>query len=204
MLQARDNEINLKYGGDMRVISVVTLIFLPGTFVATMFSTSFWDFSPDSTGPRVSKWIWIYWLLTTLLTVAVFAAWRNFLLLKASRDQAVNTWKQGTGAWKTSAEYVVSLWQQSSTFRGLRNTSPKEHVIASAVVATTLPERRHRTGWRTLKRRKPQSKEREKDLELAAGADPGVQANETTLEVVDTAITMDNIGRTESEGRQGK
>jgi Mg2+ and Co2+ transporter CorA len=67
---------SLKYGADMQVIAAVTLGFLPGTFIATLFSTSFWNFQPDNQGKVVSKWVWLYWIVTVVLTLAVLAAWR--------------------------------------------------------------------------------------------------------------------------------
>ncbi|KAL1592262.1 hypothetical protein SLS60_011339 [Paraconiothyrium brasiliense] len=71
----QDNEMSHQYGADMRVISIVTLIFLPGTFIATFFSTSFWDFGPANEGPIVSKWVWLYWVVTVVLTTCVIGAW---------------------------------------------------------------------------------------------------------------------------------
>ncbi|KGQ02679.1 hypothetical protein BBAD15_g12103 [Beauveria bassiana D1-5] len=43
----------------MRVIAIVTILFLPATFTATFFSTTFFNFLEEK-GPRVSPWIWIY------------------------------------------------------------------------------------------------------------------------------------------------
>lgn len=60
----------------MRVIADVTLFYLPGTFVATLFSASFWDFSPDNVGKVFSKWIWLYVGASVWLTVAVMGIWR--------------------------------------------------------------------------------------------------------------------------------
>lgn len=77
LLAQKDNELNRRYGADMRVIAVVTLLFLPGTFVATLFSASFWDFSPANRGSVVSEWVWLYWIITIALTVAVLAVWRT-------------------------------------------------------------------------------------------------------------------------------
>jgi Mg2+ and Co2+ transporter CorA len=71
MLQQKDNQINHRYGADMRLITAITLIFLPGKFVATFFSTSFWDFAPDNEGSKVSRWVWLYFALTIGLTVLV-------------------------------------------------------------------------------------------------------------------------------------
>ncbi|KAF2113209.1 hypothetical protein BDV96DRAFT_119380 [Lophiotrema nucula] len=67
---------SLRYGLDMRIIAAVTLIFLPGTFVATFFSIDFFDFGPDNGGAKVSKWIWVYFVVTIVLTLAVLAVWR--------------------------------------------------------------------------------------------------------------------------------
>ncbi|CAG5180770.1 uncharacterized protein ALTATR162_LOCUS9397 [Alternaria atra] len=57
LLAQQDNALNHRYGADMRVIAAVTLLFLPGTFVATLFS-------PGNQGPKVSSWVWLYWVVT--------------------------------------------------------------------------------------------------------------------------------------------
>ena len=69
----------------MRVIASVTLLFLPGTFVATLFSASFWDFSPSNQGSVVSKWVWLFWTITIVLTVAVLGVWRGYPVLQKRR-----------------------------------------------------------------------------------------------------------------------
>jgi Mg2+ and Co2+ transporter CorA len=58
----------------MRIIAGVTLVFLPATFMATFFSTTFFDFKP-SKEDYVSRWIWLYCLLTICLTVAILGLW---------------------------------------------------------------------------------------------------------------------------------
>ncbi|RYO41035.1 hypothetical protein AA0111_g987 [Alternaria arborescens] len=83
-LQQRDNQLNHRYGADMRLITAITLIFLPGTFVATFFSTTFWDFSPDNRGAKVTYWIYLYFVATIGLTFLVLFAWRKFSVLKRS------------------------------------------------------------------------------------------------------------------------
>ncbi|KXL50075.1 hypothetical protein M433DRAFT_158347 [Acidomyces richmondensis BFW] len=60
---------------DMRVISAVTLIFLPATFAATLFSTTFFDFAPRDPDSVVSDWIWLYWAVALGLTLVVLAGW---------------------------------------------------------------------------------------------------------------------------------
>ena len=42
----------------------------------TLFSTSFFDFKPGSTGPHVmSGWFWLYWVVAAFLTLVVLASW---------------------------------------------------------------------------------------------------------------------------------
>ena len=69
---------SLRCGFDIRIIAAVALAFLPGIFIATLFSTSFWNFQPENNGPVVSKWVSLYWVLTVILTLGVLAAWRYF------------------------------------------------------------------------------------------------------------------------------
>ncbi|CCF38764.1 hypothetical protein CH063_09773, partial [Colletotrichum higginsianum] len=45
----------------MRSIALLTMIFLPGTFFATLFSMTFFNWSPDDDSKSlVSGYIWIY------------------------------------------------------------------------------------------------------------------------------------------------
>lgn len=65
---------SLRKDVSMRTIAVVTMLFLPATFVATLFSASFFNFQA-SDGPIVSRWIWLYVLLTAVMTVAIQGLW---------------------------------------------------------------------------------------------------------------------------------
>ncbi|KAK5118184.1 hypothetical protein LTR85_008164 [Meristemomyces frigidus] len=64
---------------DMRVIAGATLVFLPATFVATLFSTDFFNFTPSKAASPslVSKWIWLYLVVTVALTGIVMLIWRQ-------------------------------------------------------------------------------------------------------------------------------
>ncbi|KAK4097732.1 hypothetical protein N658DRAFT_488997 [Parathielavia hyrcaniae] len=62
----------------IRSIALVTMIFLPGTFFATMFSMTFFNWGAGSDGgsgqddnpsPTVSSQIWIYFLITAISTI---------------------------------------------------------------------------------------------------------------------------------------
>ncbi|KUI61574.1 hypothetical protein VP1G_08713 [Cytospora mali] len=63
----------------MKTVSIVTLIFLPPTFVSAVFSMSFFNYSADS-GWAMSDQIWIYWafaLPLTLVSVIFWYCWQN-------------------------------------------------------------------------------------------------------------------------------
>jgi len=60
----------------MKTIAVMTVLFLPATFVATLFSMTIFDFNNESGRPKVSKYIWIYVIIAVVLTALVFAGWR--------------------------------------------------------------------------------------------------------------------------------
>jgi O-antigen/teichoic acid export membrane protein len=63
----------------MRTISILGIVFLPGTFVATLFSIGMFTWGgaggeqPSSLAASPS--IWIYWAVAVPLTVITFLAW---------------------------------------------------------------------------------------------------------------------------------
>jgi membrane protein implicated in regulation of membrane protease activity len=57
----------------MITIAAMTMLFLPGTFISAILSTTFFDY--DDNGLHVSgKW-WVLLAATIPLTVVVFVAW---------------------------------------------------------------------------------------------------------------------------------
>jgi hypothetical protein len=99
-LQQRDNEISHRYAANVNVITAITLVFLPGTFIATLFSASFWNFDPRSAGPVMSKWIWLYCLITVALTLIVLGICRGYTVLKQVVGTVKGVWrKQNGGGW---------------------------------------------------------------------------------------------------------
>ncbi|KAL2862408.1 uncharacterized protein BJX67DRAFT_297240 [Aspergillus lucknowensis] len=87
------NEINLAFnlvsqgfGRDartdsnmMKTVAVVSMVYLPGTFVSGLFGTNFFSFQADPPNTWVTSGkFWIYWVVTiplTLLTVLIWAVW---------------------------------------------------------------------------------------------------------------------------------
>jgi hypothetical protein len=58
----------------MKTISFLGAIFLPGAYLASIFSMTFFDFQ-NSGGAVVSTKFWIYWVCSIPLTVGIVAFW---------------------------------------------------------------------------------------------------------------------------------
>jgi hypothetical protein len=57
----------------MKTISLLGAIFLPGAYLASVFSMTFFNF--QNTGPVISPNFWIYWVITIPLTAGIVAFW---------------------------------------------------------------------------------------------------------------------------------
>ncbi|KAF3802823.1 hypothetical protein GCG54_00000190, partial [Colletotrichum gloeosporioides] len=57
----------------MRSIAFLTMVFLPATFVATLFSMTFFQWIPDDSEKMVSPFLWIYFVVALILTL--FTVW---------------------------------------------------------------------------------------------------------------------------------
>jgi len=72
----------------MITIAAVTMLFLPGTFISAILSTTFFDYGDE--GLRISRRWWILPATTIPLTVIVFAiwlGWRYMRLKKVSNEK---------------------------------------------------------------------------------------------------------------------
>lgn len=69
----------------MRVIAAITIFFLPATFTATFFSTTFFGFNADLNGRIYSRWLWLYFVISVILTAIVVAG--SWLLWKGKEEE---------------------------------------------------------------------------------------------------------------------
>ncbi|KAI1490174.1 hypothetical protein F5X96DRAFT_637652, partial [Biscogniauxia mediterranea] len=71
----------------MRSIAILSMVFLPGATIASLFSTTLfqWD-NPDS-GIVVSHYIWIYFAITVPFTMLTVGLWYYFSLYRPSRNR---------------------------------------------------------------------------------------------------------------------
>jgi len=89
LMQQRDNKTNQELATQskviaeasardssaMKVIAVVTMLFLPGTAIATMFSMSVFFGSTDDFRVKISPSFWVYWAVTIPLTILIITIW---------------------------------------------------------------------------------------------------------------------------------
>ncbi|KAF7535420.1 hypothetical protein G7054_g5368 [Neopestalotiopsis clavispora] len=68
----------------MRSIALVTMVFLPGTFFAGMFSMTFFNWSNDDGEPIVSQYFWVYVLVTVVCTLLTVGLWYYFNISRRS------------------------------------------------------------------------------------------------------------------------
>ena len=62
----------------MKTLAAVTVVFLPGTFVASFFAMPLFEWNAVGDGILVSKRFWVYWAVTvplTFLTLVVWVLW---------------------------------------------------------------------------------------------------------------------------------
>lgn len=57
----------------MKTISLLGAVFLPGAYLASVFSMTFFNFQNE--GPKVSNQFWIYWVVTIPVTVVIVGMW---------------------------------------------------------------------------------------------------------------------------------
>lgn len=67
----------------MKTVAIVTMFFLPGTFVATLFDIPLLGWASDESSGltasgRVTPGFWLYWAVAVPLTFATFAVWLSW------------------------------------------------------------------------------------------------------------------------------
>ncbi|KAI4223130.1 MAG: hypothetical protein L6R40_008530 [Gallowayella cf. fulva] len=78
-------EASTRDSSSMKAIAVLTMVFLPSTAVATIFSMGpFWSNEPGSIF-SVSSDFWLYWAVTVPLTTIVMVVWQTWLWFNGKR-----------------------------------------------------------------------------------------------------------------------
>jgi hypothetical protein len=71
----------------MKTVAMVTMVFLPGTFVASFFAMPMLNWDATAYNEIVSPRFWIYWMVTVPLTMAVFAVWWAMQIVKERKQR---------------------------------------------------------------------------------------------------------------------
>lgn len=88
----------------MKTIAAVTMVFLPGTFVATLLALAAFQWRDDDDGGMsVRSDFWIYWVITiplTLLTLLIWLVWSRWKARDEVKieQEARNAVDSGSGA----------------------------------------------------------------------------------------------------------
>ncbi|KAJ4292663.1 hypothetical protein N0V90_009326 [Kalmusia sp. IMI 367209] len=77
----------------MFIISALTLVFLPPTFTATLFSTEFFDLKSTNMESIASSRFWLYWAVTIPLTVITAASAAYFWKMRDKKLREAFTWQ---------------------------------------------------------------------------------------------------------------
>ncbi|KAL8855913.1 MAG: hypothetical protein Q9178_007479 [Gyalolechia marmorata] len=89
-------EASTRDSSSMKAIAVLTMVFLPSTTIATIFSMGpFWSNESGSTF-SVSSEFWLYWAVTLPLTAVVMVVWQTWLwLYRRRRDRKLKELEDG-------------------------------------------------------------------------------------------------------------
>ncbi|KAF7532267.1 hypothetical protein G7054_g8122 [Neopestalotiopsis clavispora] len=67
----------------MKTVAVLTMIFLPGTFVAAFLSMPLFEWNADTGAyPSSTPFQWIYWVITLPLTIILMIGWRAWWVIE--------------------------------------------------------------------------------------------------------------------------
>ncbi|KAF2107123.1 hypothetical protein BDV96DRAFT_305680 [Lophiotrema nucula] len=69
----------------MRTIAYLTLVFLPGAYIATIFGMNFFGFDSQTRRLVVSDTFWHYWVVNVPFTLAVMLVWKVLVLREQER-----------------------------------------------------------------------------------------------------------------------
>ncbi|OCK74103.1 hypothetical protein K432DRAFT_364013 [Lepidopterella palustris CBS 459.81] len=88
---ARIAEESRRDSASMKTIAVLTLVFLPGTSIASIFSMTMFNWNATAGQAVASKWLWIYFVITIPLTLLILLGWLWWF--RRSQRTHQNRWK---------------------------------------------------------------------------------------------------------------
>ncbi|KAF6801020.1 protein kinase [Colletotrichum sojae] len=110
-------------GSQMKSIALLTMVFLPATFVTSMFSMTFFQWIPEDSSQTVSPYIWIYFVVTLGLTFMTVGLWYLFANTKQVTLDDEPDLEKGHGLRKTLSDLSTFT---TKTFSTMTSTGPPE------------------------------------------------------------------------------
>ncbi|KAI9838488.1 MAG: hypothetical protein M1838_004562 [Thelocarpon superellum] len=101
LMMQKDNAINIEVAKDsksiasaskrdgtaMKTIAIVTILFLPGTYISTLFAMPLFDWDAGPGEPVATARFWIYWAVTGPLTIVTLIIWLLWLRREVARNR---------------------------------------------------------------------------------------------------------------------
>ncbi|KAJ5835541.1 hypothetical protein N7447_001567 [Penicillium robsamsonii] len=82
IVSQRDSEVSVQLAKHslsdntmMKTVAIVSMVYLPGTFVSGIFGMNFFEFNTAKKSLNVSNEFWLYWLVTIALTLTTTCLW---------------------------------------------------------------------------------------------------------------------------------
>ncbi|KAH9203582.1 hypothetical protein DL95DRAFT_142809 [Leptodontidium sp. 2 PMI_412] len=103
ILAQRDNKLNIEVARDskvialassrdssaMKTVAILTIAFLPGTFVASFFAMPLFNWQANSSGEIIGPHFWVYWVFAIPLTglvLGIWGVWIRLILRKHGKE----------------------------------------------------------------------------------------------------------------------
>ncbi|KAL3442462.1 hypothetical protein BJX65DRAFT_312775 [Aspergillus insuetus] len=109
----------------MKIVAVLTTLFLPGTFMATFFAMPLFNWSETSINNVANKHFWIYWAVTGPLTMVVVSGVASWAFLQSRRAKRVAQLARRSTGLELASDDEVRV-EGGSTRAGL--TKRRSHV----------------------------------------------------------------------------
>jgi hypothetical protein len=122
----------------MKTLAYVTIVFLPATFVATLFSMSMFNWMAGQTdGTKVvSSRIWIYWAVTLGLGILVLAVWTKWKKVE-EKEYSRNIWERPIGFANSNNKATIGNSRVDANGTGLRSHTFHPRMVSTEIVRST-------------------------------------------------------------------
>lgn len=92
----------------MRMLTILTTIFLPGAFEASLFSMNMFNWFASDGDSVISERFWVYWTVTIPLTLITVGLWLGWQYCSGSKHRE---WRQFSVIESSELDKHVSIWR---------------------------------------------------------------------------------------------